>query len=373
MRGPQVQDRGRNQPNLVNTHDKGKLLLEDNKREKQNLVFEQRPVSISGPTTLGGREVGSQFINEEFEFGETNTAKKRRRSSLKIHSNWYKHAYGKKRELRHPNCIGGGLTVEVNGEGIRRVAWYSNKGGLGNSIWVDSSQKEHVVGPSSGSRVDQNSMVNKGVLRRSKWVTKSQREHSRVQNLSVVGSDQECNTQVGLLYPKPTGPTTLVVGESPYSSTQEPLNHDAQAFALSITPHELVAAHNGISSHTDESSASPTPLAKAGTVSFFNGFHAEGPPATLEKVGCLPETSMEAECLSSEGFRTDEPLISLGKAKIEGATRSHAVELLASPAPLEKASTESSFNGFRAEGSPATLEKVGCLPETLAKAGCLFF
>ena len=50
------------------------------------------------------------------------------------------------------------------------------------------------MGPSSGSRVYQNLVVNKGGLRSSKFVTRSQRGHSWVQKLSVVGLDQECNT-----------------------------------------------------------------------------------------------------------------------------------------------------------------------------------
>ena len=59
MRGHWVQVRGRNQPNLLSNLDKGKLQLGDNRREKQNPVIEQRrlsemPVSILGPTTLGG-------------------------------------------------------------------------------------------------------------------------------------------------------------------------------------------------------------------------------------------------------------------------------------------------------------------------------
>ena len=92
------------------------MTLEDNKREKQNPVFEQRPVSTSGPMTLGGGEVGSWYTNEEFEFGGTNTVIEKGRSPLKIHSNWIKHAYGKERELRHPIWIVGGLSVEVNEE-----------------------------------------------------------------------------------------------------------------------------------------------------------------------------------------------------------------------------------------------------------------
>ena len=59
VRGRQVQVKGRHQLNLVSARVKGNLILEDDKREKQNPVFEQRPVSKSGPTNLGGGEVGS--------------------------------------------------------------------------------------------------------------------------------------------------------------------------------------------------------------------------------------------------------------------------------------------------------------------------
>ena len=61
---------------------------------------------------------------------------------MKIHSNWNKHAYGKERELRHPDWAEGGLSIEVNREGITRVAWSSNKDGLMHSTWVNSSQRE---------------------------------------------------------------------------------------------------------------------------------------------------------------------------------------------------------------------------------------
>ena len=91
--------------------------------------------------------MGSRCINEEFEFGETDTVKEKRRPPLKIHSNWNKHAYGKECELRHLDWAEGGLSVEVNGEGIRRVAWSFNKDGLRHSIWFYSSQREQVVGP----------------------------------------------------------------------------------------------------------------------------------------------------------------------------------------------------------------------------------
>ena len=81
VRGHQVQVKGRNRPNLLNTHDKGKLQLGDNRGKKQNPVIEQRrlsemPVSIPGPTTLGGRDVGSQRINVELNLGETKSSRK---------------------------------------------------------------------------------------------------------------------------------------------------------------------------------------------------------------------------------------------------------------------------------------------------------
>ena len=123
-----------------------------------------------------------------------------------------------------------------------------------------------MVCPSSGSGAYQNSVVNKGGLRSSKWVTRSQ-DHSWVQKLSVVGLDQECNTQMGLAvvhFPKPTGQARMVVGESSLLSAQRPL-------AMSTAPHDLLVAKNGIAGLTDavgslavESSASPAPLENAG-------------------------------------------------------------------------------------------------------------
>ena len=82
-------------------------------------------------------------------------------------------------------------------------------------------------------------------------------------------------------------------------------------------------------------------LAKASEVHrdpFSDGFHAEDPPATLDRVdfglfhsmrsvlesdpptehmGCPAETSVVAECLISVGLGFDEPLFSLGKADTE--------------------------------------------------------
>ena len=166
------------------------MQLGDNKGEKQNPVIEQRmlsemSVSIPGPTTLGGRDVGSRHINVEFNLEETNPVGNKRRFLLKFNSNWNESVYGKEGELRNSYWIREGLTVEVNGEGKRCVAWNSNKGGLMSSKWVKMSQREHVVGPSSGSQVQKNPMVgldqyrcvvwnfNKGGLRSFKWVTRS--------------------------------------------------------------------------------------------------------------------------------------------------------------------------------------------------------
>ena len=66
------------------------------------------------------------------------------------------------------------MFVEVNEEGIRHVAWSSNKDGLRYSIWVKSSQREQVVGPSRSwvyhkRRVTQDSY--KSGFKSLKWVT----------------------------------------------------------------------------------------------------------------------------------------------------------------------------------------------------------
>ena len=133
--------------------------------------------------------MGSRRINVEFNLVETNLVGNKRRFPLKFISNLNESVYGKEHELRNSYWTGEGLTVEVNGEGKRHVAWNSNKGGLRSSKWVTRSQREHVVGPSSGLRVQKDPVVgsdqfrrvagnsNKGGLRSSKWVTRSQREH----------------------------------------------------------------------------------------------------------------------------------------------------------------------------------------------------
>ena len=93
-------------------------------------------MSIPGPTYLGGRDVDSRSINEEFNFGETNPVGNNR-SLLKFKSNWNEHGYGKKkRDLRNFEWTAVGLIVEVNKEGKRNVVWNSYKGGLRSSIWV---------------------------------------------------------------------------------------------------------------------------------------------------------------------------------------------------------------------------------------------
>lgn len=131
-------------------------------RGKQYLVFEQRllsstSVSILGPTSLGGRVVGSQSINEISNFGETYPVGNNRRPLLKFKSNLNEHGYGKNRDLRNFDWTAVGLTVEVN------------EGGLRSPIWVKRNQREQVVGPPRGSQVHTN--LYKGGLRHSKWVS----------------------------------------------------------------------------------------------------------------------------------------------------------------------------------------------------------
>ncbi|KAK9992897.1 hypothetical protein SO802_022600 [Lithocarpus litseifolius] len=171
VRGREVQ-RARNQSEMQNPVSKQYMLSEAS-------------VNLPGPATLEGRVVGSQCRIEEFNFGRTSSVGYKRRSPLNFKSNWIEHVYGNKRELGNSNWAGTSLTVEVNGEGKRRVVW--NKGGLRSSSWIIRDQREHVH---SGSRV---------------------------QKFHMVGSDQD-GTLVGLLVysgPEPTGPVRLEVGESP--------------------------------------------------------------------------------------------------------------------------------------------------------------
>ena len=119
-----------------------------------------------------------------------------KRFLLNFKSNWIEHVYGKKRELRKSDWIGKGLTVEVNGEGKRSVAW--NKGGLRSSIWVSRDQRDHMVAFSSVSQV-----------------------HKPVVGLEQVGS------QVGLPlipFPKPIGPSRMEDCVSPSVGDQRLLN-----------------------------------------------------------------------------------------------------------------------------------------------------
>ena len=119
MRGHEVQVKGRNQLKKQNPVSKQKMLS-------------KAPMSLPGPTTLEGRVVGSRPSTEEFNVGKTNLVGNKRRSSLNFKSNWIEHVYGKKCELGNSDWAGKCLTVEVNGEGKRMVAW--NKGGLRSSL-----------------------------------------------------------------------------------------------------------------------------------------------------------------------------------------------------------------------------------------------
>ena len=105
---------------------------------------------IPGPMTLGGRDVGPRHSDVEFNLGETNPVGIKRSFQLNFKSKVNDFVYGKEFELRKSYWIGG-LTIEVNEEGKRRVTWNSYKGGLRTSKWVTRSQSEHVVGPPSGS------------------------------------------------------------------------------------------------------------------------------------------------------------------------------------------------------------------------------
>ena len=109
---------------------------------------------------------------------------------MNFKSNWIEHVYGNKRELDNSDWAGKSLTVEVNGEGKRRVVW--NKGGLRSSLWVIRDQREHMP---SGSRVHKCPMVDSN------------------QDGSLVGIPVISSLE-------PTGPLRLEVGEFQLGGTR---------------------------------------------------------------------------------------------------------------------------------------------------------
>ena len=92
----------------------------------------------------------------------------------------------------------------MNEEGKRRVAWNSFKGGLRSSNWVSRSQKDHMVGPPSGSRALKNPVIGsakfrcnarisyQGGWRNSKCVIRNQKKS--VVSPSSGSRDQLCPT-----------------------------------------------------------------------------------------------------------------------------------------------------------------------------------
>ena len=192
VRGHQVQVRGRN-----------------NRGEQQNPVFDQwrlseTPVNLSGPMTLEGRDVGPRHSVMEFNLGETNPVGNKRSFPLNFKSKVKDSVYGKVWELRNAHWTGEGLTIKVNEEGKRHVAWNSFKGGLRTSNWVSRSQKDHMMGPPNGSWVLKNPMIGstkfrcdagisyKGGWRNSKWVIRNQEKS--VVSPSSGSRDQLCPT-----------------------------------------------------------------------------------------------------------------------------------------------------------------------------------
>lgn len=97
-------------------------------------MLSEAPMSLPGPTNLGGRVGGSRRSTKKFNAGKTNLVGNNRRSSMLFKSNGFEHGYRKYRELGNFDWAGKSLTVNVNEEGKRSVPW--NKEGRRSSIWV---------------------------------------------------------------------------------------------------------------------------------------------------------------------------------------------------------------------------------------------
>ena len=192
-------------------------------------------------------------LGMEFYIGKTNRVGYNKIFPLHFKSVWFEHDYGNKRVLGSSDWAGNSLTVEVNGEGKRRVAW--KKGGLRNSLLVTRDQKEYV--PSS-LRVHHSSLVDSG-------------------------------NQVGLPVfpgPEPTGPMRLEVGESPTVGDPRLLRLEAQAPVMSKVHQEASEAQDNSNAFVVQVEESSAPLVKAGTARHQNGSssgtvrHQDGSPAT---------------------------------------------------------------------------------------------
>ena len=118
---------------------RGRNLSEKQNPVSKQIMLSEAPVSLLGLAILEGRVVGSRRSAEEFYVGKTNRVGYNKRSPLNFKSVWLEHGYGNKRELGSSDWAGKSLTIEVNGEGKRRVAW--NKGGLRNSLLVTRDQR----------------------------------------------------------------------------------------------------------------------------------------------------------------------------------------------------------------------------------------
>ena len=180
---------------------------------------------------------------------------------------------------------GKSLTVVVNGEGKKSVAW--NKGCLKSSIWVSRGWRDHVLGSSSSSSV------------------------SRVHK-PVVGLVQ-ADTQVGLPFPELTGPSRKEEWVSPSVGDLRLLNQEAHAPEKPNDPHEALAAQIVTSIDASLAEESPAPPVMAGAArqhvsesatnpvgrsvvtispakgteenrgSFLDGLHVGDPPVTLDR------------------------------------------------------------------------------------------
>nr|POF25031.1 hypothetical protein CFP56_37991 [Quercus suber] len=76
--------------------------------------------------------------------------------------------------------------------------------------------------------------------------------------------------------PESTGPIRMEVGESSSLGDPRPLNHEAQALAMSNTPHEASVAQVVMLGHHDE-------FMKEVNTTSAGGSHAKESPGPLEK------------------------------------------------------------------------------------------
>ena len=164
----------------------------------------------------------------------------------------------------------------MNREGITRVAWSSNKDGLMHSIWVNSSQREQVMGPSRSQVYHKRRATRDSFNSGSKSLKRVTRGEK-----PIVGLGSNCDTR-GLeklvldlgpngdtcmgfpnILEELTSPIRLEVGESSSLADSRPTTHKAHDSVMVVSSKTTTTEPKLMKAH--DSSGSTEPMTEVGS------------------------------------------------------------------------------------------------------------